>query len=205
MWSAHTEQLSEGDVLRFRILQQSSPMTLDEVLRGWIENQEFRSFFIELLARVAFVDYRWETPPSTKSSAARNFEFVVVNSPGLADTPEPSAFAEHFRNSATSGGVVSFYNLGKDARLIVPCPLASPEVYRHLGTFVRQAPADQKHKLWKIVGTEMTRNLGQVPIWLSTAGAGGSWLHVRIDQKPKYYVHAPYRKHQLGSTRYFLL
>ena len=195
MWSAHTEQLSEGDVLRIRILQQSSPVTLDEVLRGWIENRQFRSFFIELLARVPFADYRWETPASTKSSAAQNFEFVVVNSPGLADTAEPSAFAEHFARSTTSGGVVSFDNLGKDARLIVPCPIASPEVYRHLGTFVRQAPEEQKHKLWKIVGTEMTRNLGKVPIWLSTAGAGVSWLHVRIDQRPKYYVHAPYRKH----------
>jgi hypothetical protein len=194
MWSAHTEQLSEGDVLRIRILQQSSPVTLNEVIRGWSENRQFRSFFIELLARVPFVDYRWETPASTKSSAAQNFEFVVVNSPGLADTAEPSAFAEHFARSTTSNGVVSFYNLGKDACLIVPCPIASPEVYRHLGTFVRQAPEEQKHKLWKMVGTEMTRNLGKVPIWLSTAGAGVSWLHVRIDQRPKYYVHAPYRK-----------
>jgi hypothetical protein len=195
MWSAHKEQLSEGDVLRIRILQRSSPLTLDDVLRGWIQSQQFRSFFSELLARVPFVDYRWETPPSTKSSAAQNFEFVVVNSPGLADTPEPSAFAEHFAKSTASGGVVSFYNLGKDARLIVPCPIASPEVYRHLGTFVRQAPEEQKHKLWTTVGTEMTRNLGQVPIWLSTAGAGVSWLHVRIDQRPKYYLHAPYRMH----------
>jgi hypothetical protein len=194
MWSAHTEQLSEGDVLRIRILQQSSPVTLNEVIRGWSENRQFRSFFIELLARVPFVDYRWETPASTKSSGAQNFEFVVVNSPGLADTAEPSAFAEHFARSTTSNGVVSFYNLGKDACLIVPCPIASPEVYRHLGTFVRQAPEEQKHKLWKMVGTEMTRNLGKVPIWLSTAGAGVSWLHVRIDQRPKYYVHAPYRK-----------
>lgn len=195
MWSAHIEQLSQDDILRITILQQSSPMTLDEVLHGWMENQEFRGFFLDLLARVPFVDYRWETPPSTKSSAARNFEFVVVNSPGLADTADPWAFAEHFGDSTTSGGVVSFYNLGKDALLIVPCPIASPEVYRHLGAFVRQAPEEQKHKLWKIVGTEMTRNLGQVPIWLSTAGAGVSWLHVRIDKRPKYYVHAPYRKH----------
>lgn len=195
MWSAHTEQLSEGYILRIRILQRSSPMTLDEVLRGWIENQEFRIFFIELLARLPFADYRWETPPSTTSSAARNFEFVVVNSPGLADMAEPSAFAEHFPKSTTSGGVVSFYNLAKDALLIVPCPIASPEVYRHLGAFVRQAPEEQKHQLWKIVGIEMTRNLGHAPVWLSTAGAGVPWLHVRIDKRPKYYVHAPYRKH----------
>ncbi len=31
------------------------------------------------------------------------------------------------------------------------------------------------------------------PVWLSTAGAGVSWLHVRLDDRPKYYGHGPYR------------
>jgi hypothetical protein len=31
------------------------------------------------------------------------------------------------------------------------------------------------------------------PEWLSTAGAGVSWLHVRLDDRPKYYGYAPYR------------
>jgi hypothetical protein len=98
MWSAHTEQLSEGHTLKIRILRQSVPMTLDEVLRGWIENKEFRSFFVELLARTPFADFRWETPASTKSSAALPFEFVVVDSPGLAPVLTPrrlrTAFAD---------------------------------------------------------------------------------------------------------------
>jgi hypothetical protein len=91
-------------------------MSLDEVLRGWIENQEFRSFFIELLARVAFVDYRWETPPSTKSSAAQNFEFVVVNSPGLADTPEPSALLSTFPSQSP---VAAWSRLTISAKMLV--------------------------------------------------------------------------------------
>jgi hypothetical protein len=59
--------------------------------------------------------------------------------------------------------------------------------------FVRNAPEAQKHALWSIVGKVMEEELGPAPIWLSTAGAGVSWLHVRIDRKPKYYGHAPYR------------
>jgi len=29
--------------------------------------------------------------------------------------------------------------------------------------------------------------------WLSTSGLGIAWLHVRLDERPKYYTHAPYR------------
>lgn len=31
------------------------------------------------------------------------------------------------------------------------------------------------------------------PVWISTSGLGVPWLHVRIDDRPKYYQHAPYR------------
>ena len=34
--------------------------------------------------------------------------------------------------------------------------------------------------------------LGGKPVWLSTAGLGVGWLHVRLDDRPKYYRHAPY-------------
>ena len=30
-------------------------------------------------------------------------------------------------------------------------------------------------------------------LWISTAGLGVTWVHVRIDSRPKYYTHAPYR------------
>jgi hypothetical protein len=32
------------------------------------------------------------------------------------------------------------------------------------------------------------------PVWLSTAGAGVSWLHVRLDDRPKYYGYRPYQE-----------
>jgi len=40
----------------------------------------------------------------------------------------------------------------------------------------------------------MQRRLTQpVPTWLSTAGGGVAWLHVRLDTRPKYYRYNPYR------------
>jgi hypothetical protein len=39
----------------------------------------------------------------------------------------------------------------------------------------------------------LSAQLGSTPIWLSTAGDGIAWLHVRLDSRPKYYSYGPYR------------
>jgi hypothetical protein len=36
--------------------------------------------------------------------------------------------------------------------------------------------------------------LGVRPVWLSTAGAGVPWLHLRLDDRPRYYGFAPFRR-----------
>lgn len=84
-------------------------------------------------------------------------------------------------------------NLNGDAVLVGPCPVGPVKAYAHLAAFVREAPDAQKHALWKLVGELMERRLELTPDWLSTAGAGVPWLHVRLDRRPKYYSHAPYR------------
>jgi hypothetical protein len=91
-------------------------------------------------AATAVEAFRWETPPITTSSVGRPFEFVLLNSPGLATVAEPEAFADYFSVSTTHAGVVSFPNLGRDAVLVVPCPIAPPSAYRHLAVFLREAP-----------------------------------------------------------------
>ena len=89
--------------------------------------------------------------------------------------------------------VVTFANLGRDAILVVPCPVAEFSAYGHLAAFVRFAPEQQRHALWKSVGAAMAGRVGAKPVWLSTAGAGVSWLHVRLDDRPKYYGFGSYR------------
>ncbi len=128
----------------------------------------------------------------TAATISRPFEFVLLDSPGLARRPDAEAFAEHFR--AGEAGVVTFANLGGDAILVVPCPVAEPSAYGHLAAFVRGAPEPQQHALWRSVDEAMARRIGTKPVWLSTAGAGVSWLHVRLDDRPKYYGYGPYRQ-----------
>ncbi len=38
----------------------------------------------------------------------------------------------------------------------------------------------------------MHARVGDRPTWLSTAGHGVAWLHVRLDTRPKYYRYTPY-------------
>lgn len=105
-------------------------------------------------------------------------------------TPDPEAFAEHFRADRS---VVSFGNLGGDAILIAPCPEEGGANFAHLASFTAMASQARQDALWQAVGVAMEKRIGAKPIWLSTAGLGVAWLHVRLDTRPKYYRFAPYR------------
>jgi uncharacterized protein DUF6940 len=192
MWSARIEKLSCASI--FRVEHRHRPIGFADVLQRWQDDVVFREFFIALLADAPYSAFRWETPPVTSSSADRPFEFALLDSPELESEPDPDAFAEHFRSTADDG-VISFPNLNHDAILVVPRPLGHSSAYGHIAGFLREAPEAQKHSLWRLVGKLMEDRLGSTPVWLSTAGAGVPWLHVRLDQRPKYYSHAPYRQH----------
>jgi hypothetical protein len=193
MWDCVVENEAGGRVRRFRPQAGSMPMSYRDVLRRWQDDQKFRSWFLQVLSDAPFSAYRWETPPITSATQDRDFEFVLVDTPGLVDPADAGAFADKFRKAA-GASVVSFENLGKDATLIVPCPLDPNAGYSHLADFVRTAPERQKHELWQAVGKSMALRLNEKPVWLSTAGMGVVWLHVRLDSRPKYYAYDPYRK-----------
>src|SRR6266566_4321634 len=110
MWTPRSEQLANGRVIRVAFDLDSAPVSYTEVLRRWQKDAGFRSLFISLLADSPFSAFRWETPPITSKTSSRPFEFVLLDSPGLARNPDAGAFAEHFCGAA-EGGVVEFSNL----------------------------------------------------------------------------------------------
>ncbi len=167
-------------------------LTYSSVLDLWEQDVAFRSFFNARLAESPFSAFRWETPAVTAATVDRPFEFVLIDSPSLARRSDRSAFAEHF-DKENDTGVVTFPNLGRNAVLVVPCPQGPDEAYGHLAAFVRAAPASQCDVLWRAVAQAMRARIGARPVWLSTAGAGVAWLHVRLDDSPKYYAYQPYR------------
>jgi hypothetical protein len=64
--------------------------------------------------------------------------------------------------------------------------------YPHLARFVRRAPAAQQIELWSHLARALETRLSPARLWVSTAGLGVDWLHVRLDSRPKYYRYAPY-------------
>ena len=193
MWKAKIQATPGNGTTKFTLYQVGKVLSYVDVIAGWKNDVEFRVFFNELLAGAPYVAFFWETPPVRQTTLAAPFEFVLVESKHLAGaTADPKPFREHF---GAVKPVVEFGNLGRDAYLVVPCPLDKLECYPHLAAFVRNAPRDQRDALWKCVDEAYERQLSAAPkhIWLSTAGLGVAWLHVRIDSSPKYYRYQPYR------------
>jgi hypothetical protein len=193
MFDSRTETV-DGGATKVHVRWNGAALSVQSALALCRENEAFRSGLIAALAGSPLGAYFWETPPVTTATIERPFEFVLTEARALAAaTPEPDAFEEHFSKDDDRDGVVAFENLGGDAKLVVPCPLVSPRAYVHLAAFLRDAPGLQAHALLRIVADEALGRLSDRPLWLSTAGMGVYWLHVRLDSRPKYYRHAPYK------------
>lgn len=148
----------------------------------------------------------WECPPlSTATWEQRVFEFVVMPAGDLGSA-DPSSFRDHF-DGAKGPLVTQFWNLGRDALLVCPCPFIRGEEtgagggflipYGNLLQFLRSAPVAAVHALWLAVAVAVAAEVEgrpDCPVWVSTHGAGVPWLHVRVSLRPKYYHYQPFTK-----------
>lgn len=191
-WTSQSRQLPGGGGTQIELSRSGQSATFAEVVAAWQHDPDFCGFFNRLLADCPFQSFRWETPPVTTGTLQQPFEFVLLDSPELLQRPDASQFRTHLEHATAS--VVSFPNLGGDAILIVPTKLGEVIAYGHLGAFVRSAPQAQSNDFWKLLGEVAQARIGNRPMWMNTAGAGVPWLHVRLDDRPKYYHYAPYRK-----------
>jgi hypothetical protein len=96
MWSFRSEELPGHHGLRFAADLDGQPAAFRDVLCAWQSDAAFRSLFNAQLAGAPYTAFRWETPPVTDTTVTRPFEFVLLDSPGLAQSPDLQAFAEHF-------------------------------------------------------------------------------------------------------------
>jgi len=190
-WSAQAEAVPGGR--RHTLEERGAPLSRARFLQRLRDDADFASWYSELLAAAPWPAFYWENPPLAAGVLERPAEFVLIEAPALAAVqPDAETFSGHF---GAGDGVVTFTNLGGDALLVVPEPAddAGPDACAHLAAFVRGAPRAQVRALWRAVAAAVLDRLGDEPLWLSTSGTGVAWLHVRLDRRPKYYQHAPYR------------
>ena len=186
----HEVVVLDARTSRGRLVTQGRSLTLREVLAGWRDSARFRTTFAEGLSTSPFDAFFWETPPWTRATLDEVYEHVLVDAPALlAMRPAPDAFATHFGAAPAA----RFPNLGGDAVLVAPSPRDAPHA-AHLAEFVRRGTPSVIDALFRELGEALESRLGETPVWLSTAGLGVAWLHVRLDERPKYYQHQPYRR-----------
>jgi len=185
----------DAHTIRTAVDWNGAPVSVRDAMSLLDRDETFRSGLIEALRSSPFEGYFWETPPVTTATSNLPFEFVSTDAPSFERVaPEPSAFREHFAGDSDGDGIVTFENLGRDATLIVPCPIEDESKYSHLAAFVRNGPEAQVDALFRSVGRATLQRISARPVWLSSAGMGVNWLHVRLDSRPKYYRHEPYKR-----------
>jgi hypothetical protein len=191
MYTAETRDIPSGR--QYRILEGDAPLSFRRFFELLESDHDFADWYSGELAAFEAAAFYWELPPLTSATLDDDAEFVLIEAPGLARfAAEPAPFAEQFER-ARGEDVIVFPNLGGDAVLVVPCPQGPDEHYPHLAAFLRGALKQQVRALWRRTAREMLRSIGGRPIWLSTAGGGVAWLHIRLDSRPKYYSYTPYR------------
>ena len=191
MYAAITSDIRSGK--QYRIVKNGSPVPFLRFFDLLATSVEFADWYTETLAAFESEAFYWELPPLTHATVSAPTEFVLIEAPVLARIPpERAPFASYFERAAGED-VIVFPNLGGDAVLVVPCPQGPDEHYPHLAAFLRSARKEQVRALWSRTAQQMQRSNGDRPVWLSTAGGGVAWLHMRLDSRPKYYSYAPYR------------
>jgi hypothetical protein len=190
MWTVQRDHPESIDTLRLRFSSGKDCLSYAGFIRALVEDESFRELVQDEMRAAPYVAFRWETPPLDTTNNEQLFECLFHDSPELDVPADPTDFKTYFQPGTE---VVSFKNLGGDATLIVPCPISKLANYSHIGAFHRSAPPSQQHAFWVAVANATLARVGQLPLWLSTAGGGVDWLHMRLDKRPKYYRHLPWR------------
>ena len=191
MWEVRTQAVPSG--IRIKMFDQDTQLSFGNLFDLLENNADFACWYSETLAGCEFEAFFWELPPLTTGTFANDAEFVLIDSASLSRLrPDPVPFASQFARQR-GADVITFPNLGGDALLIVPVQIGSVDSYPHLSTFLRTAPRSQVSSLWQVAARTVRENLSPAPRWLSTAGLGVSWLHLRLDTRPKYYSYSPYK------------
>ena len=174
------------------------PLTWRALLELWRTPSGAQAFSEALLAASRLVDsgggpFRWECPPLSQGALAESYECVVVSDPWLDVPADAVPFREQL---ATSDTTATFANLSGRSTLVIPTKTNGGRTQvAHLEAFLRTAPDAHIADLWHAVADAVQRRLdtrADTRFWLSTAGGGVAWLHVRLDPTPKYYHHDPY-------------
>jgi hypothetical protein len=193
MWNAERRRVENGAGEILSIAEDAKVLTVAEAIARWRDDAAFRDFFIAALAASDDAAFFWEMPPLEADTLSDPFACALIRGDALARMRASDRdFAEHL---AEVDAIAVFPNLGGDALLIAPKRIGDADCYGHFAAFLRGAPREQQHALLRCLSLEIERRLATARdrFWVSTSGLGVPWVHVRLDERPKYFQFGPYR------------
>eukprot|EP00040_Diaphanoeca_grandis_P012177 m.62048 g.62048 ORF g.62048 m.62048 type:complete len:272 (-) comp23074_c1_seq3:66-881(-) len=164
---------------------QDDPTFVDS-LKNLVVNYDAKAVYFEVI------------PVTAATLSTRVFEFALSPAVRLSQSqPDPQTFEGHFETARANNNinVATFGNLGGDTTLVSPLPMKGKS-YPHLVEFLKQAPTTQILATFNAFAKsahETITKRGSGNTYLSTAGDGVTWLHLRLDPRPKYYNYAKYK------------
>lgn len=161
-----------------------------ELPRALRDDPSFRASIADILRSSAFAGYFLELPVIAPFTRHLPSELVLVESAAVAGLRANSApFANLFAQD--SADILVSPSLAGDSTLVIPRPEPGVDA-AHLARFARTARPERLDALLRAWGQACVA-WNERPMWLSTSGLAVYWLHLRIDPRPKYYAHLPYR------------
>ena len=144
-------------------------------------NIKFKKEFVSILRNCTFSAYYFQCD---KLNFNKAFSFTLIDAPELVKIQcDYKTFDKQLKNTCK---VCVFPNLGKNATLIVPNYKIGKNTgvdYRSIATYFKTAGMAALIRLVEAMGDNVYENC-----YLSTSGLGVHYLHVRIEDTPKYYV-----------------
>ncbi len=193
-YTTSTAKLSEKSS-RLQLQEDGQPLSFAAVVHLWENNPPFRDFYVATLLKHGGNGCFWEHPRLNKTTAGQPYECVLTSTNSFSVR---TANFTPFSRAVDSNRMISvFPNLDGTALLVVP---NQPEVPafngRDLMAFLHTAPGPLIHEFWTTVGQVTGQAIAEASAFqfLSTHGLGVIWLHVRLEERPKYYHHRPYRR-----------
>lgn len=187
-------QLTEKSTL-LHLQENGQPLSFSAVIEGWRNNAAFREFYTTTLLKHGGNGCLWEHPRLNKSTVDQAYECVITQTDTFSG--RTANFRPFAREMRPGERICTFPNLSGEALLVVPNQSAEISFNgRDLISFLRTAPAELQHEFWATIGHETAAAIDADSQFqfLSTHGLGVLWLHVRLEERPKYYHHRPYRE-----------
>lgn len=162
-------------------------VTLESFFKLLVTDQSFRETIVNIFVNSEFEHVYWQFPTYSISTKDNQAQFDLVQSSPFISA-NPSAFSDKFVGKVP-GEIVVFKAKSSDTELISVTPTKSRDINStcsDIMSFMVRSNSTLKSNILKVVGTEMLKKKN--PCYLSTHGKGVEWLHIRMCNKPKYYV-----------------